>query len=104
MPDGLAKLEQWYAAQCAESARTGSRWEHHYGITIGTSDNPAWNVGIDLTGTPLDGVTFEAVNIDNGDDDWLIMHVLENQFNGIGDPSKLQVILGRFLELVDASS
>lgn len=34
--DVLGRLERWYAAQC------NGDWEHTYGITIETLDNPGW--------------------------------------------------------------
>jgi hypothetical protein len=33
--DVLGWLEQWYQQQCDDE------WEHHYGVTIETLDNPA---------------------------------------------------------------
>jgi hypothetical protein len=34
--DLISWLQRWYTAQC------DGGWEHHYGITIGTLDNPGW--------------------------------------------------------------
>lgn len=48
--DTLSRLQNWYAAQ-----RDG-RWEHNFGISIVTSDNPAWNVTVALTGTTAEGI------------------------------------------------
>ena len=42
-------LQDWYKNQCNDE------WEHDYGITIGTLDNPGWDVKIDLIGTSLEG-------------------------------------------------
>ena len=46
----LARLEAWYLRQC------NGDWEHLYGVTIETLDNPGWSVTIDLTGTKLERV------------------------------------------------
>ncbi len=49
----LADLRKWYESQCNED------WEHQYGVTIGTLDNPGWTVTIDLVNTDLEGREFE---------------------------------------------
>jgi hypothetical protein len=41
-PDALAWLMQWYLAQCNQD------WEHEFGITIATLDNPGWGGPHDL--------------------------------------------------------
>ncbi len=51
----LARLERRYDAQCDED------WEHAWGVTIVTLDNPGWDVQIDLDGTYLESVPFEPV-------------------------------------------
>jgi hypothetical protein len=102
MANELARLQKWYAAQCADlNDVKGNRapWQHRYGIRISTSDNPAWNVGIDLAGTALDGANMSRYDVDNGDDDWVRCGVVNNPFSGIGDPSKLVVILNQFFQL-----
>jgi hypothetical protein len=53
--DSLEALLQWYQAQC------DGTWEHQYGITIDTLDNPGWSLRIDVTETALEGVPFTAV-------------------------------------------
>lgn len=92
--DTLREIERWYTSQC------DGEWEHAYGVDIGTLDNPGWTVRIDLHGTELEGVPFEAVQRGDceGDADWLRLRVVENRFDGAGDPSKLDVILQAFLE------
>jgi hypothetical protein len=102
MSDELLKLQEWFAAQCEDLAEVGelrTPWQHRYGITIDTLDNPAWNVGIDLAGTELDGVDMPEYRVDNGDDDWVICNIHDNRFGGVGDPSKLVVILYQFFQL-----
>jgi immunity protein 53 of polymorphic toxin system len=76
---------------------------HRYGIAINTSDNPAWNVIIDLAGTDLDGANMPEYEIDNGDDDWVQCRIVNNQFCGVGDPSKLVTLLKHFFQLVPKS-
>jgi Immunity protein 53 len=50
----IDRLSEWYRAQCNDV------WEHSYGVSIGTLDNPGWLVKIDIVGTNLEGRTFIA--------------------------------------------
>jgi hypothetical protein len=53
MRDDLLWIENWYQAQC------DGDWEHEFGITIETVDNPGWYLTINLTNTNLENVEFE---------------------------------------------
>jgi|SRR5450631_644166 len=92
----LHELQQWYAKQC------DGDWEHQYGVTIGTVDNPGWQVVIDLRGTGLAEVIFNPIS--EGDDNqdpiesWLRCSVKGHIFTGAGDPFRLQQILRIFLD------
>jgi len=102
MADELARLQEWYAAQCEDINDVGERetpWQDKYGIRINTSDNPAWNVIIDRAGTDRDGATMPSYEVDNGDDDWVQCRIGDNQFWGVGDPAKLVFILEQFFQL-----
>jgi Immunity protein 53 len=63
--DLISWLQNWYTAQCH------GNWEHHYGITIGTLDNPGWYVVINLVETPLETATFEPVERHRSQEDWV---------------------------------
>ena len=39
-PNALQALQQWYLAQC------DGDWEHGYGVSITTLDNPGWSLDI----------------------------------------------------------
>jgi hypothetical protein len=86
----LRALEAWYAAQC------DGDWEHSFGITIETLDNPGWAVRIDLADTPLAGRPFEQVRIDRSPDDWLRCSVEAEVFKGAGGPGNLHEIVDVF--------
>lgn len=91
----LEDLMAWYQAQC------DGDWEHTYGIHIGTLDNPGWSVKIDLADTILEEEPFtERRSGDPEGPSWLVCHVERHhhQFIGMGDPTRLQEILGIFLE------
>src|SRR4051812_33664431 len=48
--DALYLLQWWYLAQCNDA------WEH-FGVGIGTLDNPGWSVRVELTDTSLEAET-----------------------------------------------
>ena len=88
-------LENWYRSQC------DGDWEHCYGVRISTLDNPGWAVQINLNETPLFGEPFDTINIDNGDDDWIICRIRDGYFEGNGDPDKLEKIISIFRHWVE---
>src|ERR1700688_4317206 len=94
--DELLRLQKWYQQQC------NGEWEHHYGVSITSCDNPGWWVKIDLVDTKFASKPFET--IEQGDSDsfdpqppWLKCYVDDGIFNGAGDPQKLADILEIFL-------
>jgi hypothetical protein len=89
----LSQLQQWYASQC------DGDWEHGYGVSIGTLDNPGWTIKVDLRGTNLDGKTLAEKKHNYDDDtDWYIVRTADNQFEGAGGPTKLEEMIREFLE------
>ena len=92
MKDTLTRIERWYASQCDGS------WEHQYGLRIDTIDNPGWQVQVDLSGTPLRERTFDELNTDRTEANWLRCRVREGKFEGFGGPGNLKEILIVFLE------
>ena len=87
----MTRLQNWYLTNC------DGDWEHSYGISIGTLDNPGWTVEIDLTDTCLQDLKYEK-QVDNGEFDWLFVKVNEKTFKASGDPSKLTIVLSMFLD------
>jgi hypothetical protein len=103
----ISWLQNWYTAQC------DGDWEHHYGITIGTLDNPGWYVVINLVETSLETATFEPVERHRSEEDWVECRLVEAeaegkwigdvgglQYRGAGGPHNLLEILHIFRELV----
>nr|WP_288836395.1 immunity 53 family protein [uncultured Flavobacterium sp.] len=86
----LSRLQNWYLTNC------DGDWEHSYGISIGTLDNPGWIVKIDLADTCLQDLDYKK-EICNGDFDWLDLRVNEKTFIAAGDPSKLTALIHVFL-------
>jgi hypothetical protein len=88
----FTQLQTWYASHC------NTEWEHTYGVKIDTLDNPGWTVTIDLVGTELDNVPFTPKVEQRSETDWLHCNVNDRAFKGAGDPDKLEIILGIFLD------
>ena len=80
-------LSKWYSSMCVDE------WEHFYGIKIETLDNPGWIVTINLLETCYQDKEFISFDNDYSDDDWIKCYIKENQFIGVGDPTKLEKII-----------
>ena len=91
----LARIEQWYTAQC------DGHWEHKFGVKIDTLDNPGWLVQINLAGTNLEKREFKPLT--EGMDSpsstrWHSISVKNATFEAAGDPTKLEFMLRAFLD------
>jgi hypothetical protein len=93
--DEIRRLQSWYAAQC------DGDWEHDFGVTIESLDNPGWRVRIQLDGTALASVPYEEVTDLAPERDWIHTRVEGTTFHGAGGPHMLDAILGRFLDWAD---
>ena len=94
----LTEFQEWYVSQC------DGDWEHGYGISIGTLDNPGWCICIDLEDTDLADVAFTEVK-ENYDDDleWLVCAKHEAKFSGHGGPRQLERMIHIFLTWAKAN-
>jgi len=88
-------IEEWYTDNC------NNDWEHSYGISITTLDNPGWSVEIDLKGTALEKVKFSEIKIERSDDNWVVCSIIENKFVAYGGPRNLGEILEIFKTLAE---
>lgn len=103
--ESLEWLTQWYLAQCDED------WEHSFGVTVETLDNPGWSLTVDLTGTALAEQPFMPVfhNVSpsevlqglDGDLRWWIAKVEQKQFKAYGGPRNLSDLIGTFRAWAD---
>ena len=84
----------WYLAQCNED------WEHQYGVSIGTLDNPGWSLTIDLEQTSLEGQPFAPISENvagshassqglDGEVQWMDIKVEGTKFKAYGGPRDL---------------
>lgn len=91
--DTLQRLQAWYKRQC------NGDWEHTYGVSVGTLDNPGWSLTVDLTGTDLEGRGLETVirGVEEETDNWIHCKVEANQFLGFGGPENLGELMEVFL-------
>ena len=76
-------LNTWYLAQ------VNGDWEHKYGISLETLDNPGWKLEI----TGADERKHLDIYIDNDDDDWFFVKANEHSFTGTSSPNQLNNIL-----------
>lgn len=90
VPAALSWIQRWYESRC------DGNWEHDYGVSIGTIDNPGWWVKIDLTGTDLEGRPFAEVSRPEPEPDWLACRITEGRWEGAGAPHMLGEILAAF--------
>ncbi len=92
MEDILQRVQIWYSAHC------DGDWEHQYGVSISTIDNPGWEVTIDFDQTPLSDIKFESITINRTEENWLRCFVKDDQFKGFGGTNNLSEILTIFLD------
>jgi Immunity protein 53 len=99
----LTRLQDWYSRQC------NGEWEHAYGISIQSCDNPGWWVKINLVGTPLETRLF--TEIAEGMDvkrfaqlpHWMSCRIVDGVWHGAGDEARLERILEIFLAWAESN-
>ncbi len=87
----LEWLSEWFEQQC------DGDWEHEFGVTIGTLDNPGWSLRVDLVGTPLRDALFTSLALDDGEQ-WMRLWKDDDPtvFHGACSPMMLSTMLARF--------
>lgn len=96
----LKKLQAWYQMHC------NGDWEHSYGVTIDTLDNPGWKLSIDLNDTLLENKAFQSIsegNPENKNVFWIDCHKKDNTFIGMGSVDSLEKLLSIFFEWAEHS-
>lgn len=82
----------WYLSQC------DGDWEHEFGVTIETLDNPGWSLRVDLAATELDGLGFQSVQYEASEHVWWSCKVEERQFVAYCGPQNLLDVIRVFRE------
>lgn len=90
-------LQAWYAQHC------DGDWEHGFGISIGTLDNPGWSIRVSLEDTELEDAVFQPLTIDRSETDWLHCRVQDHRFEGFGGVANLEEILDVFRQWAAAA-
>jgi hypothetical protein len=92
-------LSDWYSSNCDDY------WEHDYGVKIETLDNPGWSIEIDIEGTDVvvKNQSFKSPEY-NSTTDWYCYKVENGRYEASGDPSKLELLICTFKDLVENSA
>jgi hypothetical protein len=95
MADLLTRIQNWYKTNC------DGDWEHSYGFSITTLDNPGWVIRIDLQDTALENLNFSR-NYQNEKDeqDWFFIKTEAKVFDVSCGPANLNQIFSIFLDEV----
>jgi hypothetical protein len=89
----LKRLQEWYTSQY------NGGWEHTYGISISTLDNPGWSLNVALTDTYLFDRTFDEVHFEGIDNnDWYVCKIENHVFKARSGPNRLSDAVALFLE------
>ena len=88
----LQRLQRWYTINC------NGDWEHSFGVSITTLDNPGWTVKINLRDTCLQNAVLDYRLIKRSTTDWIGYSVKAGEFEGVGGPENLTEILTYFLD------
>lgn len=95
----LKLLQSWYASKC------DGDWEHSYGLSLQTLDNPGWSLEIYLIDTDIFEKPFDIIQRgDNGQDaDWILCKVEGGKFLGYGGSRNLTELISTFLTWATAN-
>ena len=87
----IIQLQEWYISNC------DGDWEHQFGVSLTTLDNPGWSVTIDLNETSQEHQAFEELKIDYEDESlWIIVKKEGSKLEGACGPSEL----GKMLSII----
>jgi hypothetical protein len=93
---GFERLQAWFVSQC------DADWEHGYGISIETLDNPGWSVDITIEGTDLEDCEFEQLSRSLSENDWLHISTTPTTFRIRCSPQNLDGGLAIFCDWADS--
>lgn len=86
----LEWISNWYGQNC------NGDWEHDFGMTIETLDNPGWSISIDTEGTDVILPDKSWFFKENSSYDWYGFKIFDGKFQASGDFLKLSFLLNLF--------
>lgn len=92
----LKRLQNWYRNQC------DGDWEHTYGISVSTLDNPGWRVEVDLKETSLETKLFKEIRDERTEHDWIHAWITDSVFNLACGPQNLDEALTIFCDWAES--
>jgi hypothetical protein len=93
----LERLQAWYVSHC------NGDWEHQFGVTISTLDNPGWTLEIELNETELEQQPFEKYRLARSEDDWLFAQRKAMKFQVACGPRNLDEAIAIFCDWAERS-
>ena len=95
MTELIDRIQNWYKLNC------NGDWEHSYGYSIATLDNPGWTIRIDLTETPLENLEFnkEYQNSEK-EHDWFFIKTKEKVLDISCGPNNLKQVFNIFFDTI----
>jgi len=88
-------IQQWFLNNC------DGAWEQGEAIQINTTDNPGWEVEIDMSNTSLATLSIPQILNEKNKNDWYSVKIEDKTFSASGDAQKLQFLLGLFKETIE---
>ncbi len=96
MQSVLSQLSQWYESYC------DGEWEHQYGISINTLDNPGWIIRVNLSYTDQESQPIATFEDHRTEHDWIVArddHTEHGRhYYTAGGPNNLEEMIQRFLD------
>ena len=87
----LRFLQDWYLANC------DGKWEHQYGVSIHTLDNPGWVLKIDTSRTTKPLCDRGSIDIEINDEvTWMTHKIEDGVFIAAGGPQRLGDMIAAF--------
>lgn len=93
MKETIERIQDWYKLNC------NGDWEHSYGYSIATLDNPGWTIRIDLAETCLDKLDFkQQFQNPEYEHDWYIIKTEKEVLDIACGPENLKQVFEIFLD------
>ena len=93
MKETIERIQDWYKLNC------NGDWEHSYGFSIATLDNPGWTIRIDLAETCLVKLDFnKEFQNPKYEHDWFIIKTYKQVLDIACGPENLKQVLKIFLD------